>query len=573
MEGAKDASTGGIGCWLDALIVVIVSFTAHYALAARFGLYQDDFHYVGQPMGWSPADATAALRSYFVQLPEGRPLGFALGHLVPFLCFRAGLGLLGVYLCGAAWVVGNALLARSLLAGLYGRTLGLLGSLAFTLFPGDTTHAVLTHALALQPALTCLLLALLCYTRGWALTSWVLAACALVTYETAALPFALAPLLRAPWDRGLFRRTACHALGMLALVTAVFALRLAAGEGRVDEVQGLWISIPGMTIRSVGTGAFMSLTSFTRRSAGGLSAMASSGAVLGGALVLTVLLATRLLREPRDINTRVGGRTAIAGIALAAISYCFTLPPHYPPTAIAGLNTSVHLAAALGAAMAWGTAFCLVLRSVRHPALRIAATILVSGFIATLWAFGVQIQQEMVRTVEKQRQIWRRVACMVPDLPAGGVVLALGREDRDVTEYVASSSWADTLVLPLLFIPQSNDPPVSFVRLDEGLGGLERAFVEKGERLRWSPDLPPEVAVDRSLALDPRTLLVLERTDSGWRRRADPVSIRGVTLPLQVPLGAGPRPLRAGPLQDLLLGRGKGDAACPLPGSAASDQH
>lgn len=534
----------------DASLVVLVAFAAHFALLGRFGLYEDDYAFIGNTLTWSWADARAWAESCFRSLPQGRPIGFLIGSEVPFLWFRlGGIGALPlVYLSGAAVVCLNALLAHRLLERAYGRTFALLGALFFTLYPADTTHPLLTHSLLLQPALTFTLLALLAYVRGWRVAAYALAAGALFTYETGLLPFFAAPLLSRTWDRRLLRRWAIHVALVFAIVAAAVLLRRAVGEQRIVEMEGGWAAAPWRIVQAVFVGSAVSLASFVRRSAFALRQLGPEHlfpAALGAAAVLAAVFSRRVAEASADRRLLV--RALATGLVMLGAGYGLAFAGgHFPPVEESGRLTSVHMGATLGAAIVAAALLSLLWTAARRRPARLAAAGLTALFVASLFAFRVVVQRGFARSAEAQRQYWTRILELVPDLSPGALVVLLSAEPP-ASEFILTSSWADTAVLPLLVRSPGARP-----QLVGGVAPFDESFVEaRAGALWWSAKAPQWLYVDRSAPL-PRDLFVLERGAAGWERRAGTITWQGITRELP-PAPAGANPLPPGPLHGLLV--------------------
>ncbi len=535
----------------DSAFVVAVAFISHFALFRRFGLYEDDYAFIAGPLTWSWGQAGAYVESCIRTLPQGRPIGFIVGSVVPFLCVRLG-GLRAlplVYLCGAAVVCLNAFLAHRLLAR-YGRSFALLGALFFTLYPADTTHPLLTHSLLLQPALTFVLLALLAYARGGRVVAYGLAAGALFTYETGLLPFFAAPLLSPTWDRRLVRRWAGHVAIVFALVGVAVLLRLWVGERRMGEMEGGWIAVPGRIVQAVRVGTAVSLESFVRRSGFAFRQLGPEHlypAALAALAVLVPVFLRRLATDRADRSDLLRAGTTGLVMLVAGYGLAFTRD-HFPPVEQAGRLTSVHMGATLGAAIVWAAAVSMLWTLARRRSARLAAAALTAVFVASLFTFRIVVQRGFVRSAEHQREYWSRIVELLPDLSYDSVVLLRGAEPPR-SEFILTSSWADTHVLPLLFRDGSGRAP----RLVGGVAPFDESFVEaRGGMLWWSPLAPHWLQIDRTAPL-PRDVFVLEHTGSGWERRVGSITLGGMALELPPPArreGAG---LEKGPLHDLLL--------------------
>ncbi len=540
-----------IDAW-DAALVVAVAWTAHFALFRRFGLYEDDYWYVGRTLGWTADDARRWAETCVRALPMGRPIGFLIGTIVPFLCFQLGglRALPFVYLCGSLVVSLNALLAYRLLRLPYGRSFALIGALAFTLHPADTTHTLLTHNLALQPALTFLLLALLAYVRGRRVVSYFLAAGALLTYESAVLPFFAAPLLLPDWDRRLLRKWARHVVLVAAIVLAVVLLRRWMGDARIVDLHRGITTVPWRIVRSVFIGPQVSLGAFLERSAYAIRWLGPNHlvrAALAALALFTMLFLRRFGAEKLDRSTLA--RAAVTGLVMLAAGYGFAFTAdHFPPTERAGRLTSVHLGATLGASMVFAALACAGWTIARSRRARITAAVLTAFVVSSLFGFRLLVQRGFVTSAEHQRAYWQTIVHLVPDLSEDTTVLLLGAEPA-ASNFILTSSWADTIVLPLLFrAPGGRSPQL--------VGGEERfreSFLSARDgELWWSPNAPDWLAIDRTVPL--RRVVVLELTSSGWQRRVGSITFHGITIPLPPPPVGARIALKKGPLYPLLLG-------------------
>ena len=112
----------------------------------------------------------------------------------------------------------------------------LIGAIAFVLFPADTTHILLMHALGLHTSLTFLLIASHCYLSGRKTLAYVLSLGSLLTYESPYMVFLAVPLLCRPWDRKLVKEMIRHVAVWLGILLAVVAIRAVLGEGRSDSL-------------------------------------------------------------------------------------------------------------------------------------------------------------------------------------------------------------------------------------------------------------------------------------------------------------------------------------------------
>jgi hypothetical protein len=561
LDGARSIATPNAGARWDALLVLVVAWTAHFALFRRFGLYEDDYWIVAEPIAWTWERAGTHVASSLLTLPQGRPIGLILGSMVPFLCFKVGgiSALPLVYLLASGIVALNALLAYRLLSAPYGRSVALLAALVLTLYPPDTTRSFLTHALVVQPAMTLVLLALLSYVRGRRVLAYLLAAASLLTYESGMLAFFAAPLLSAKWDRALLRRWAGHLAITLGIVAVVFTLRYFAGEERVanfggSDIRGDWLLVPSRMLQALGIGPAHTLAAFAKRTGYALGHLGSLHLVLRFAIALPLLWVVffRRMGTLQPASRAVLLRAAATGAVMFVGGYALEFSRwHFPPIQIDGRLSAVHFGGTVGGSIFVAAIISLLWTLARGWRARAVGAGLTALLIASLWMFGFAVQKGYAATLLRQRAYWARIVELVPDLSARSLVLLVGAEPS-VSEFIRVSSWSDPFVLPLLFRGPGNAGP----RLIGGDYAFEEGFVEaRGGRLWWSSKAPLWLHLDRSAPVQREGVILLEHTDAGWRRRVGSIAIHGVEIPLPPPPGDAKTALEKGPLYALLLGQ------------------
>ena len=561
------------------LLVAVIAWSAHFLFFRSFGLYEDDYFVVGRQLAWTWPQAWAWLIATVRDLPQGRPIGFLIAHVLPFSCFQLGgiHALPVLYLAASAIVVLNALLAHRLLSIVYGPSFGLLGALVFTLYPADTSHPFLTHLLVMQPSLTLVLLALLAYVRRRRVLAYVLAAGSLLTYESGVLAFFAAPLLSATWEAGIVRRFVRHLAVLLAIVAAVLALRVAVGEGRAANLKGSdqgtrWSHVPAHVLQALWTGPQVSLAAFAKRPVRAAREAADPNVGLGVAAAFAAIFAVLApaARFAAGVAARrVLLRAGLTGFLMLVGGYAFEFSGyHFPPVYEVGRMTAVHMGATLGAAILVASLLSLPWTAARGRAARLALMALTTLYLASLFGFQLVVQRGFVRVAELQREYWWRIVGLVPDLAADTVVILMGSEpSRD--EFIGTSSWADTWVLAFLFHDAAGRSPFLVggrVPLRRGApeAGFDESLLEAREgRLWWSSAVPPWVRIDRQAPLPEGKVVVLERRGSGWKRRKGSITFHGVDIVLRPRRRGSILRLVPGPLHDLLLAPAAGHGRAP----------
>jgi hypothetical protein len=207
---------------------------------------------------------------------------------------------------------------------------------------------------------------------------------------------------------------------------------------------------------------------------------------------------------------------------MLVVGYGFAFT-HYPPNAIVGRGTSVHLGATLGmcfiaAAVSW---FLLDLRP------RVA-TALIACYLAIAVGYYVTIERDFMHSWQLQRTFWQQVAACCSDLQ-DGTVLLYELNPADEPTFIFTNSWADPLILGETFAFPSGwaNPP----RLFGLTQWVDRVYPE-GDHLVW---WVPGASWDEHWEVFPQdNVILLRRAPDGVLRRVlGPVDVAGQTLRLK----------------------------------------
>ena len=520
-------------------LLALLSWVAQFHHFHEFGLYEDDYFFIAQAMGKDP-DYLAERLKVFVTLPQGRPFGFFLPDLLSFIGDKLG-GLDTIYLLGFVIVVTNSFLFYKLLRARVPVVIAGIGAAAFCVFPADTTKILLTHDFQLQPSLTFVLVASLLYLAGRKPLAYVVSAGSLLSYESGFLPFLALPLLIRRWDRQTLRELVRHALVVLAVLIAVVLVRYLAGEGRATQSVGTLSEIIPKLAGSIVLGPARSVALLLFGPLKAVSGWDLETIGLAVAtFVITGLLVYRIGRcaasqSPWMDALQVGG----AGVVMLVLAYGLAFT-HYPPTAVVGRGTSVHLGATVGgativAALAW---LGLMVR------VRLASG-LIATYVALIVGYYVTIQRDFIHAWQLQRTFWQEVVACCSDLQDGTVLLYESDGTAEPT-FIFSNSWADPLVLALMyrFPPQWATPPRLF-----SLTAWTDRVQPDGDHLRW---WVPGASWDEHWEEFPAANVIVLRPGGGHLQRIEgSVDIAGTRFALK-PLGV-PAVFAPGPLHDLLL--------------------
>jgi len=540
---------------------------AHFWRVAEFGLYEDDYYFVGEPIGWTTRMAATDTVERFLAWPQGRPFNTAGTRLLAYVGFRFA-GLAGVRALGVIILAANVILVFSLASRRMALLPGLVAALTFCLFAADTTKILLTHAIALQGALLFGLFALHRFAQARPRRAYVWFTAALLTYESAALPFLLAPLLTAEAWRPS-RRTVRRHLGICGLIAAaIVAVRLLMSESRLTEAAAAgWWALLERALGSLALGPVTSATLMVTRpieAARGWNALPWGLLSVQLALLLVALSAAWFAEKdgrgfclPKaDHALRGDARTPswqlFVGLALWIAGYALAFT-HWPPTTSEGRLTSVHLAATFGCAWTLGAAAWLVIRRLAdRPILAKVFLIGLALYFTLLSAFHQTVQVQFATSWRDQRSLWSQVVALCLDLEDGTIVF-LRPDGIPLNRMARVSSWADPLVLELLYrFPRSwSSVPRAFALDPE----IVASFEEVDGVTRWR--VPNATWSAHVVALDRENVIVLESAEGGLRRVDGVAIVNAIPIPSKPRAQASVATLSRGPLFGLLIDRGR----------------
>jgi hypothetical protein len=504
-------------------LIAALAWLAQFHHFRDFGLYEDDYWFISEAMGQNLDYLQRRFITAFTTLPQGRPLGFFLPDLFSFIGDKLG-GLSGIYLVGFAVVTLNTFLCYRLLRTRVPIAPSIVGAAVFCLFPSDTTKVLLTHDFQLQPSLTFALLSALAYASGRRPLAYVVSVGALLSYENGFLALFALPLFTARcWDRRLVREWIVHVLVLVAIVAAVVILRFFVGEGRATSSVGNVGAILPLFLGSLVLGPARSLAGMAY---GPLKAIPTWDletillSLVGfGGFALLLWCVPRPKREVRQaIQVTIAGAVMlVAGYALA-----FT---HYPPNALVGRGTSVHLGATLGmSVLATGIAWLLL---GWRPRL---AIVLISGYLALAVGYYVTIERDFVRSWQLQRAFWQQVQACCSDLQDGTVLLYTLSSAEEPT-FIFTNSWADPLILGETYaFPTGWSQPPRLFSLTEW---QNRVQANNGQFEWWVPAASWD---EHWETLPQDNVILLTRAADGTLTRATgTIDVPGGTLSLKPP--------------------------------------
>jgi hypothetical protein len=506
---------------LVALVLSCVVLFSLYIRVSEYGFYEDDYWGIVPWFKTPPTQLWALTISYFETWPTGRPLNHILPRWFSWLGYHWA-GVQGIYFLGFLVHSLNAFLIYLLLRRWLGHWSALLAGFLLVLLPADTARIIPLYTAHIYTSLTFLLIALLVNrTRCW-VASYPIAALSLLSYETAFLPFIVFPLFFVDRGRRVFRWLV-HLAGCGTVLILVFGIRLKLGDARANSVisgpgELLWRSVSSMWI-----GPETSLKTLVKAILQGPHAQAPFAFLFAGLIALLLLALPRLIREtpgsPDEVSNRSQSLTVfLAGVASWIFAYALTLT-NYPPTQEAGRLTSTHIAAVFGlaCAIAGATGY---LRSLSRP-VKMATTTLVTVLVGLFTLYSFRVQAGFAIAWEAERQFWRKVVELCPDITPETRIILVGTEPKQ-NEFILGNSWADVLVLQNSF--NTGGTPLLFYY--DGLAKLADIRFENGQ-VTWKPIFWS----DKREVLNLNDVIILRR-NGDTMVRIDEVRIPEIPFPL-----------------------------------------
>lgn len=447
----------------------LLTWTAFYIKMPQFGLYEDDYWFVGIPATMSFNELLGFIKEMLTNLErgQGRFIGSSLPLLLAYVNFHLG-GLFLAYFFGILLVGLNAYLLYKAVSKRFNKIISVTAGIVFVLFPGDTTKAMLVHIYQLQLSIFFILLAFNFYLSERKFIAYVFALFCLLTYESPFLPFIFAPLLmNLNWKTKTLFRFIKHNLILAGFIIIMFIFRKLTGEERVAElvIQDFLIK----TAASFLIGPVFSLISFFNALYLTIVNLHETYITIVFSLFIFALFAILIkelnfdpskekyqfnhaflkynLELPKEVDKSL--KLVLVSVLMTVIAYSFSVT-HFPPVTLEGRATSVHLGASIGISLLIAAFLNLIIFLIQHFRYRRIVYGVVIVCLSLITGYGMLIQNDYVLNWEKQKLFWSKVLEHAPDLEENTHIL-VEMDNIYETTYAYTYSWSKPMVLSQLF--------------------------------------------------------------------------------------------------------------------------
>jgi hypothetical protein len=436
------------------LFLAIICWITHFWDISHFGLYEDDYNFVGQPISTNFNGLIELVTGVWLRFNQGRPLGFSCAYILSFIGFNLA-GMTGVYCCGYLILLTNTLLFYWLMWRLsQSRQLATIGGLAFCLFPADTTATFLTHSLGLYCCITFFILATHAYISDRHWLAYVAITASLISYETCFPLFLVVPLLRKKSDRSIQSKLLSNGLILAFLLATTIVIRKLVGESRMVELNPLSAMI--ISISHVLIGPFVSLGMYLYRPIYTIVNWQSQLFIFVPlSMVLIWSILWRILSHQSNIpeshlRDRLIPRSQLWLVGTSMLFLAYPLTIILQAGDIDGRASRVHLAAIIGGSMLCalgGDRLLSVAKTNLHKRL---VSIGLATIFALLVGFGLIVQNDYRLAWQKQQNLITSITKLCPDMEAGTSIF-VDREDLHNPTQIMAYSWSMPILLERIY--------------------------------------------------------------------------------------------------------------------------
>ncbi|MBZ5600669.1 MAG: hypothetical protein LAO79_00005 [Acidobacteriia bacterium] len=404
--------------------IAAVSWVANYLHVTKLGLYADDWYYIAFPFLCRVKDwmGTALSNNLTPENIQGRPLQVIFGYT--FAQIGALADSLAVdYLIAYALSTAGALLMYEVLRRRFATHVAALAAVIFAISPLHTVHQFLNGQFSFAPSFLFVFAAMILYLDGKRTLSYIVAAPALLCYESMFFLFVPVPLLKpGPMFKDRRREWTVH-LAAVAGVTALYFLgRAFLGEKRAAGLPHRF----DLAWNVLQDWIYYAATSFLNYP---YAALRVHEATLEGWIygVVFFVLAWLWLARQKSAEKEPLASAAIALIFVAAgflLSYFFEMPPR-PYLIFTDRASRIHIAGSFGSSLliAIGIDQCLRWRSRILPLLAAALTV--------LFLYAFVIQNDYIEDWRDQRADIAQTIALTPDATPGSLIILQLRRPQE----------------------------------------------------------------------------------------------------------------------------------------------
>ena len=509
-------------------IIATIAWVANYLHFASFGLYEDDWFFVGFPFLVTFKDwmVSSLFDQFKPQYFLGRPLQMILGYAFAEVGALAKSLALD-YVIAYVLFVASAMLVYEVLSRRFSALLALFAAMLFVLTPLHTLHQFLNGQYSFGPGFIFVFCAILLYLRRRYWWSYVVALLSLFCYESIFFLFAGAPLLeKGNAFRGRRTEWLRHLFVFAALLAAYFLGRELIGETRVAAVP----KRGALLVMMVREGLFQACASFTTYVYGALRAReaALEGWLYGSIFVL--LLACLFLKVERQGTTpRETVKTALWSVVVGmifillgySVAYFFFKEPapHFHAT---DRDTRISVASSFGSSIFVAGVLSAWIGAARSRVSRLVAYGGTSLVFLAMFLYSFVLQQDYIADWQEQRTEAAQMMSLTPDVERDSLIVlelhvpgapfftngprrrAIGIE-KTLYEYQFGRIFASGSSWPRLFIVYSDAWP-RFLKVDaDGL----MSWTAPTFHGRWYP-------ATGDVRCRPGRFVFLEEMEPGW---------------------------------------------------------
>jgi hypothetical protein len=389
---------------------------------------------------------------------QGRPFHDGLIFVFSLIGLKFN-GLQGIYLIGYLIVTINCILFYFLLKKISNNRIFIItGTLAFCLYPADTTRILLTHSLGVQPSLTFLLIASHLYLSHQKKLSYLVIILCLFCYETFFLLFLPIPLLQTDKKQNLTKKDFMYHSVILSLQIIIVAIvRKFSGESRVSAMD--FSTTISTIVKQVIIGPIISLSMYLYRTFQVFSSLKPQSLLIWLISFIVIFSVIFYYTQNSKLSAKIvinsekkEDKTSLTRLIFVAIAMLFLAYPLTFTVSVMDINgrdSRVHSAGIIGASILMGCLCGLIFYLAKNYLLKNLAITIIASIFSLLVMFGINIQLDYQKSWAYQQQFWTDVINLCPDLEENTVILVEG-VFPSVTQ-INPIDWTVSTILPNMY--------------------------------------------------------------------------------------------------------------------------